>query len=42
MQPENPRRSRSGEGFLAKIGTHLPKTRPIDAEDAARAVFQIL
>ena len=37
-----PEKIRSREGFLAKIATHLPKTRPIDAEDAARAVFQVL
>jgi uncharacterized protein (DUF2267 family) len=30
------------EEFIAKIHTHLPKARPINPEDAARAVFQVL
>jgi uncharacterized protein (DUF2267 family) len=37
-----PERVRSREEFLARISAHLPKTRPIDAKDAALAVFQIL
>jgi uncharacterized protein (DUF2267 family) len=37
-----PERVRSREEFLAWIGAHLPKTGLVDAEDAARAVFQVL
>jgi uncharacterized protein (DUF2267 family) len=37
-----PERIRSREAFLAQIADHLPSTRPIDPENAARAVFQVL
>lgn len=37
-----PEKIRSREEFLSKIHTHLPKARPINPEDAARAVFQVL
>jgi uncharacterized protein (DUF2267 family) len=37
-----PEKIRTREEFLARISTHLPKARPINAEDAARAVFQVL
>ena len=37
-----PEKIRSREEFLAWIGAHLPKTGLVDAEDAARAVFQVL
>src|SRR5205085_622817 len=37
-----PEKIRSREEFLAKIHTHFPKARPINPEDAARAVFQVL
>jgi uncharacterized protein (DUF2267 family) len=37
-----PEKIRSREEFLARINAHLPKTRPIDAQDAARAVFRVL
>jgi len=37
-----PEKIRSREEFLAKIHTHFPKARPIDPEDAARAVFQVI
>jgi uncharacterized protein (DUF2267 family) len=37
-----PEKIRTREEFLARISTHLPKARPINAEDAAHAVFQVL
>jgi uncharacterized protein (DUF2267 family) len=37
-----PDKIRSREEFLARISTHFPKTPPIDAEDATRAVFVVL
>jgi uncharacterized protein (DUF2267 family) len=37
-----PEKIRSREEFLARIATHFSHTRPIDPEDAARAVFQVL
>ena len=37
-----PEKIRTREEFLARISTHLPKARPINPEDAARAVFQVL
>src|SRR3979411_534236 len=37
-----PEKIRTREEFLARVSTHLPKARPINAEDAARAVFQVL
>jgi uncharacterized protein (DUF2267 family) len=37
-----PEKIRTREEFLARISTHLPKARPINAEDAAGAVFQVL
>jgi uncharacterized protein (DUF2267 family) len=37
-----PEKIRSREEFIAKIHSHLPKARPINPEDAARAVFQVL
>jgi uncharacterized protein (DUF2267 family) len=37
-----PQKVRSGDEFLAQLGSHLPGARPFDPEDAARAVFQVL
>jgi uncharacterized protein (DUF2267 family) len=37
-----PDKIRSREEFLARISTQFRKTPPIDAEDAARAVFEVL
>lgn len=37
-----PEKIRSREEFLARISAHFENVRPIDAEDAARAVFQVL
>jgi uncharacterized protein (DUF2267 family) len=37
-----PERIRSREVFLAQIGEQFPPTRPVDPENAARAVFQVL
>jgi uncharacterized protein (DUF2267 family) len=37
-----PRKVRSREEFLAQLASHLPSARPIDPEQAARAVFQVL
>jgi uncharacterized protein (DUF2267 family) len=37
-----PERVRSREDFLARISAHLPKSTPVDPEDAARAVFLAL
>lgn len=39
---ENPKKIRSRDEFLAGIGTYFENIRPTDAEDAARAVFQVL
>lgn len=39
---EQPQRSRSLDEFLKGIGEELANTRPVNAEDATRAVFQIL
>src|SRR5215204_3533215 len=37
-----PEKIRSREEFLARIAAHFTHTRPIDPDDAARAVFQVL
>ena len=37
-----PDRIRSRDEFLQRIGEHLEQTRPLGADDAARAVFKIL
>ena len=37
-----PEKIRSREEFLARIAGHFAHTRPIDPEDAARAVFRVL
>ena len=37
-----PDRIRSRGEFLQRIGEHLEQTRPLGADDAARAVFKIL
>jgi uncharacterized protein (DUF2267 family) len=37
-----PDRIRSRDKFLQRIGEHLEQTRPLGADDAARAVFKIL
>jgi uncharacterized protein (DUF2267 family) len=37
-----PEKLRSLEEFLARIASHFATARPIDPEDAARAVFQVL
>jgi uncharacterized protein (DUF2267 family) len=37
-----PDRIRSRDEFLRRIGEHLEQTRPLGADDAARAVFKIL
>jgi uncharacterized protein (DUF2267 family) len=37
-----PEKIRSLDEFLEKISTHFAHTRPIGADDAARAVFQVL
>jgi uncharacterized protein (DUF2267 family) len=37
-----PDRIRSRDQFLQRIGEHLEQTRPLGADDAARAVFKIL
>jgi uncharacterized protein (DUF2267 family) len=37
-----PKKVRSREEFLRWIDAQLPRTRPLDPEDAARAVFQVL
>jgi uncharacterized protein (DUF2267 family) len=38
----NPEKIRSRDDFLSKISAHFSRTRPINAEHAARAVFQVL
>ena len=38
----NPEKFRSREEFLARISARLAHTRPVDPEDAARTVFQVL
>jgi uncharacterized protein (DUF2267 family) len=37
-----PDRIRSRDQFLQRIGEHLEQTRPLGADEAARAVFKIL
>jgi uncharacterized protein (DUF2267 family) len=37
-----PERIRSRDEFLDRIASHFSNTRPIDPEDAARAVFNVL
>jgi uncharacterized protein (DUF2267 family) len=37
-----PEKVRTREEFLARIAAHLPQTRPINPEHAARAVFEVL
>jgi uncharacterized protein (DUF2267 family) len=37
-----PERFRSRDEFLHKISEHLEQTRPLGADDAARAVFKVL
>ncbi len=37
-----PEKIRSRDEFLSRISAHFSKTRPINSEDAARAVFQVL
>jgi uncharacterized protein (DUF2267 family) len=37
-----PERVRSRDEFLHKIGGHLEQTRPLGADEAARAVFKVL
>lgn len=37
-----PERIRSRDEFLQKIGEHLEQTRPLGADEAARAVFKVL
>jgi uncharacterized protein (DUF2267 family) len=37
-----PDRTRSRDAFLQKISEHFEQTRPLGAEEAARAVFKVL
>jgi len=37
-----PEKIRSRDEFLSRISAHFSRTRPINAEHAARAVFQVL
>jgi uncharacterized protein (DUF2267 family) len=37
-----PQKVRSREEFLTKLASHLPGNSPLNPEDAARAVFQVL
>ena len=34
--------ARSRDAFLQKVGEHCKQTRPLGAEEAARAVFKVL
>lgn len=38
----NPARERSAEAFLGRVAAGLQNIRPIDPEDATRAVFKVL
>jgi uncharacterized protein (DUF2267 family) len=37
-----PEKIRSREEFLARVADHFPATQPIDPDDAAHAVFQVI